>query len=106
MKAALALIFFACFAGSMATSMPLEGLFGQGQSIIQAVVGQLQQQISAMVQQALGHINTLLGSGISRFNFNFNLSSILDAFKPILEQLAGTAVTSLIGDLSGIMGGM
>ncbi|CAF2045887.1 unnamed protein product, partial [Rotaria magnacalcarata] len=42
MNAALAIVFFACIAGSMANPLAgaVEQLLGQGQSIFQAIVGQ------------------------------------------------------------------
>jgi hypothetical protein len=104
MKAALALIFFACFAGSMAAPNQLvEGLLAQGQGIVQAVVGQLHQQITSLVQQAIGHVTGLLAGIGGRLNFNLN--DILGNFKPMLDQLTTALLGQISGSLAGIFGG-
>ena len=74
MKAALALVFFACIAGSMASTNPgqiIEQLVQQGQVVAQTVLSQLQQQILNLVQNAVGQLSTLVGS-IGRFDIDFN----------------------------------
>jgi len=105
MKAALALIFFACVAGSMASDARGEfmgQLVQQGQAVAQAVFGQLQQQILSLVQQAVGQLSSLVGS-LGRIDFNFN--GIVDQFKPILVNVVNQALTQVLGSLSGIFGG-
>jgi len=103
MKAALALVFFACIAGSMASNVNIAGqLVQQGQAVVQAVLGQLQQQVLQLVQQAVGQLSSLVGS-IGRFDINF--SGLIEQFKPLLESLAGQALGSILGSLSGIFGG-
>jgi hypothetical protein len=107
MKAALALVFFACIAGSMASDARgelLGQLVGQGQAIAQVVISQLQQQILGFVQQAIGQITSLVGSIGGRFDFN--IAALFDQFKPMLDQLAGQALTQILGGLSGLIGGM
>jgi hypothetical protein len=107
MKAALALIFFACIAGSMASdarAIDLQNIIGQGQVVVQALLGNLQQQILGLVQQAVGQLSSLLGS-LGRFDFNAILNQLTSQFKPLLEQLAGQALGSILGGLQGILGG-
>jgi hypothetical protein len=104
MKAALALVFLACIAGSMASDSRaaiVDQLIGQGQTIIQAVVSQLQQQIMGFVQQAIGQITSLVGSA-----GRFDLSSLFNQFQPLLTQLAGQALNQLMGGLTGLISGM
>ncbi|CAF0992684.1 unnamed protein product [Adineta ricciae] len=101
MKAALAIIFFACVAGSMAADARLQivdQLLAQGQGIAQQIFSQLQATILATIQSAVGQISAAIGG---RFDFN----EIVNQFKPILEQLAGQALSQVLGSLSGIFGG-
>jgi len=108
MKAALALIFFACIAGSMASDARadfLGGLLQQGQVVAQAVVGQLQQQIMGLVQQALGQISSLVGSIGGRFDFSSIFNTLLDQFKPTVAQLSNVLLQQVLGGLSGLIGG-
>jgi len=106
MKSALALIFFACIAGSMAADVSMAGqLLQQGQVIAQAVMGQLQQQILQLVQQAVGQLSSLVGSIGGRFDVSAILSGLFDQFKPTLEGLATQALAQLVGGLGGIFGG-
>jgi len=105
MKAALALIFFACVAGSMASnahSQFLGQLAQQGQIVAQTVLGQLQQQILGLVGQAVGQLSSLVAS-IGRFDFDF--SGIVDQFKPIVTGLINQALTQVLGGLQGLIGG-
>jgi phage-related protein len=111
MKAALALVFFACIAGSMASdarAFDLQVLFQQGHAVATALIGQLQQQIQGLVQQALGELSALVGS-LGRFDLNINFQQIINQltsqFKPLLEQLAGQALGSISAGLQGILGG-
>jgi hypothetical protein len=101
MKAALALIFFACIAGSMAES-PLQGLLQQGQGIVATIVGTLQGQIQQILHQALGGLSGLLGSIGGRFDFN----SIFDAVKPMISQAFNQLLGSLNGGLVNLIGGI
>jgi len=106
MKAALALVFLACIAGSMASDARADfvgQLVQQGQAVAQALIGQLQQQILQLVQQAVGQLSSLVGSVGGRFDLNFN--SLLDQFKPLLQQLAGQALGSIMGSITGLLGG-
>jgi len=104
MKAAIALIFFACIAGSMAADTGMIGqLVQQGQVIAQVVLGQLQQQILGFAQQALGQLTSLFGS-IGRFDLN--LSGLFDQFKPIVDSLINQALGQVLGGLSGLLGGL
>jgi len=105
MKAALALIFFACVAGSMASDAHnnfLSQLAQQGQAVAQTVFNQLQQQILALAQQAIGQISTLVGS-FGRFDLN--ISTILDQLKALLATHANQALVQVLGSLQGLMGG-
>lgn len=104
MKAALALIFFACFAGSMASapSQFVDQLIGQGQAIAQAVFGQLQSQILQLVQQAVGQLQSIVGSIGGRFDFQ----GIVDQIKPTITALINQALGSVLAGLSGLIGGL
>merc|ERR1711920_67232 len=95
MKAALALIFFACVAGSMAVDARgefLNQLVQQGQVVAQGVLSQVQNQILGLVQQALGQLSALVGSIGGRFDFDFNA---------ILNQV----LVQVLGSISGLIGG-
>jgi len=101
MKAALAIIFFACIAGSMASDARLailDELVQQGTAVAQSIFGQLQSQILGIVQNLLG---SLLGS-VGRFDF---LNVLMDQFKPLLTQLASQALGSVLGSLTSLIGG-
>jgi hypothetical protein len=105
MKAALALVFFACIAGSMASNSRagfLTEIQGQLQVVAQSVFAQLQQSILGFVQQAVGGLQSLVGTIGARFDFNFQ--ALVDQFKPLLEQLAGQALAQVLGGLQGILG--
>merc|ERR1711972_30591 len=85
MKAALAIIFFACVAGSMAADARVQifdQLLAQGQGIAQQIFSQLQATVLATIQTALGQLSAAIGG-----------------------QLAGQALSSVLGSLSGILGG-
>ena len=106
MKAALAIIFFACVAGSMASdarSQFIDQLVQQGQIVAQTVLGQLQQQILGFVQQTVGQLSSLVAS-IGRIDFNFN--SIVNQIKPIVTGLINQALVQVLGSLQGLIGGM
>jgi hypothetical protein len=105
MKAALALIFFACVAGSMASdarSQFVDQLVQQGQAVAQTILSQLQQQLVGLVQQAVGQLSSLVGS-LGRFEFNFN--QIVDQFKPIVSGLLNQVLVQVLGSIQGLIGG-
>jgi len=105
MKAALAIILFACVAGSMAADHTqfLGDLVKQGQAVAQTVFAQLQQQLLAAVQQALGGLQSLVGSMGGRFDLDF--SALLNQFKPLVSQLVNGALGQVLGSL-GSLGGL
>ena len=105
MNAVLALVFFACIAGSMASSTNaqlLGQIVQQGQTVAQAVIGQLQQQILTLVQSAVGQLSTLVGS-LGRFDFDF--SSILGQLQTTVDGLIGQVLGQVLGGLTGLIGG-
>ena len=105
MNAVLALVFFACIAGSMASSTNAQ-LIGQivqqGQAVAQAVVGQLQQQILTLVQSAVGQLSTLVGS-LGRFNFDFNgmLGQFQSTINGLVEHVLGAVIAGGLGLILG-----
>jgi len=104
MKAALALIFFACVAGSMASDVRgqfVGQLVQQGQAVAQTILGELHKQILGLVQQTVGQLSSLVGSIGGRFDFN----SILDQFKPLVNGLINQALGQVLSGLSGLIGG-
>ena len=106
MKAVLALIFFACVAGSMASdarSQLLGQLVEQGQAVAQTVLSQLQQQILNILQQAADQLSSLVGS-LGRFDFNFNL--LVNQMKPVLAGLINEVLVRILGAIQGVIGGM
>ena len=103
MKAILALVFFACIAGSMA-SAPAQivgQIVQQGQAVAQAVIGQLQSQVSQLIQQALGQLSSLVGSLGGRFDF----SELLNQLQGVAAALAQQALGQIVGSLAGLIGG-
>ncbi|CAF0995583.1 unnamed protein product [Rotaria sordida] len=107
MKAALALIFFACVAGSMASNVHnqfIGQLVQEGQVMAQTVFTYLQQQIHGFVQHAFGELSSLVAS-IGRFDIQVILNQIVDQFKPLLAGLANQALSQVLGSLSGVFGG-
>jgi hypothetical protein len=105
MKAALALVFFACIAGSMASTARagiFDQLLAQGEVLAQGIFAQLQQSVLGFVQQAVSQLSSLVGSIGGRFDFNFQ--AILDQFKPLLAQFANQALAQVLGGLQGIIG--
>jgi len=107
MKAALALVFFACIAGSMASTARagvFDQLLAQGQVVAQGIFAQLQQTVLALVQQAVGQLSSLVGSIGGRFNFDFD--ALLQQFNTVLAQFANGALAQVLGGLSGLIGGM
>ena len=105
MKAALAIIFFACVAGSMAADARLEifdQLLQQGHAVATTIFQQLQSQIMAFAQQALGQISTLIGSIGGRFDFQ----GLLSQFQAVIAPLINQTLSGLLGSLAGLIGGM
>ena len=103
MKAVLALVFFACIAGSMA-SAPAQivgQIVQQGTAVAQAVFGQLQAQISQFITQALGGLSSLVGSLGGRFDFN----QILTQLQEVASTLVQSALGQVLGGLVGMIGG-
>jgi hypothetical protein len=106
MKAALALVFFACIAGSMASNVRagfFDQLLAQGEVVAQSIFAQLQQTVLGLVQQAVGQLSSLVGSIGGRFDFDF--ASIFAQFQPLLAQFANQALGQILGGLSGLIGG-
>ncbi|CAF1496951.1 unnamed protein product [Rotaria magnacalcarata] len=105
MNAALALIFFACVAGSMASDARgqiVDQLLQQGQVIAQSVMSLLQQQLFAIAQQAIGQVQSLIAS-IGRFDIDFN--AILNTIKPLISGQINQVLAQLLGSLQGLIGG-
>jgi len=105
MKAALAIILFACVAGSMAAdhTQLLGDLVKQGQAVAQTVFQNLQQRLQEAVQQALGGLKSLVGSLGGRFDFNFD--ALLSQFGPLVSQLVNGALRQVLGSITGLVGG-
>ncbi|CAF0912978.1 unnamed protein product [Adineta steineri] len=106
MNAAIALIFFACVTGSMATdarSDIMNLLVQQGQGILSSTISMLQSQLMNIATQALGHLTGLIGSIGGRVAFS--IDALLEQFKPLLAQAASGLLGQLMGNLSGLMGG-
>ena len=107
MKAALALIFFTCIAGSMANDAQVNALaqiIQQGQNLAQTAMNQLQQQILAMAQQAVDHLQSLIASIGGRSTVDLN--ELLNQLQTTVQQLANQALTELLSGLQGLIGGM
>jgi hypothetical protein len=107
MKAALALIFFACVAGSMASDVRgqfVQQLVQQGQAAAQSLLTVAQQQILGLVQQAVGQLSNLVAS-IGRFDVSSIFNGLVDQFKPLLQGAINEALGAVIGGLQGLIGG-
>jgi len=103
MKAALALVFLACIAGSMASDARIQivdQLVQQGQAVAQSVFSMVQQQVMALLQQAVGQLTQLFGSS-GRFDF----SQLLEIFKPLATNLINQALGQVMGGLQNLIGG-
>ncbi|CAF1274892.1 unnamed protein product [Adineta steineri] len=106
MNAAIALIFFACIAGSMASDARvdiMELLVSQGQGILQSTMTMLQTQLMNIATQALGQLTGLIGSIGGRVAFS--MDALLEQFKPLLAQAASGLLGQLMGSLTGLLGG-
>jgi len=107
MKAALALVFLACIAGSMASDSRAEivsQLIGQGQTIVTAVISQLQQQIMGFVQQAIGQLTSLVGSIGGRIDLS-SLTGVFGQLQALLPQIGNQLLSQLLGGLTGLISG-
>jgi hypothetical protein len=107
MKAALALIFFACIAGSMAADARLEifdQLLAQGQGILATILQQVQLQAATFIQQALGQLTSLVGSFGGRF-LDFDFSTAINALQSILNGNLAQIFQQILGQLPAILGG-
>ncbi|CAF4001378.1 unnamed protein product, partial [Rotaria sp. Silwood1] len=64
MKAVLALIFFACIAGSMADArlQGFQNIVVQAENLLSNVVGQLQTQVVGLLQQVFGQLQSVVSS--------------------------------------------
>jgi len=111
MKAAIALIFFACIAGSMADNAIFQGveqLVQQAQAVAQTVISQLKDQVIGLVQQAFGQIQSLVGASAGRAGLGGlgdALGQALNQVKEIAHALANNALSSVLGSLGGLLGG-
>jgi hypothetical protein len=109
MKAVLALVFFACIAGSMATNTRgdfLNQLITEGQAVAQTVLGLLQQQILAAAQGAAAQISQLLASlgAPARLDINALLAPLLSALQGQINGLLGQVLQGISGLIGGIGG--
>jgi len=108
MKAVLALVFFACIAGSMASSGPMQivdSLIQQGQAVAGAIIGQLQQQIVGFVQNALSQLSSVVGSMAGRAGI---VTEVINNVQQMLEQYAGLALNQVhqfLGSLTQMFAG-
>jgi len=105
MKAALALIFFACIAGSMANTpgQAVDQLLTHAHAAAQNVLVQLQQRVTDLAQGAMSKIESLVGSFGGRFDFN--LGNIKDELIGQIQQLFGSLLGGVLGGLQGAIGG-
>jgi len=106
MKAALALVFFACIAGSMAqnTAGQLVNQLGQQlQGVAVSVLENLRQTLVGIAQEGLGQLQSLVGSldGRSGLDFQGALSGLKDAIQENINKVLG----QLLGGLSSVLGG-
>ncbi|CAF1509840.1 unnamed protein product [Adineta ricciae] len=112
MKAVLAIIFFACIAGSMAArarvqsidtilaqAQSIDTILAQVESIAQGIFSQLESTVLASLQGAVSQISAAIGGRFDLFN------DIVSQFKPILDQFTSQALSQVLGSLSGIFGG-
>jgi len=108
MKAAIALMFLACIAGSMAADARIQfvdQLVQQGQAVAQSILSQVQQQILALAQQAANQVNKLVSALGGRFDIGKDLlNSLVGAVTPHINNLLASVLGQL-GNLSSIFGG-
>ena len=86
-----------------ARSQFVQQIVQQGQVVAQSVLGQLQQQILQLVQQAVGQLSNFVGS-LGRLTID--LSGVVDQVKPIVGGLINQVLVQLLGSLQGLIGGM
>ncbi|CAF0995488.1 unnamed protein product [Rotaria sordida] len=121
MKAVLALIFFACVAGSMATdarSQILDQLAQEAQTMAHTVFGFLQQQILGLVQQAVGELSSLVASiglnsvlsglqGLLGGRLDLDIGGIFqDLLNQVLPAIQGIGQHVLNQGLAAVLGGL
>ncbi|CAF1220326.1 unnamed protein product [Adineta steineri] len=109
MKSAIALIFFACIAGSMANNIGnelLTTLAGHGQQFLNQIVTSLQQNVAALAAQLLGQATQLIGTIGGRFDFSSLLGDLTNVLQGLGQQLLTQATGALLGALTGSRGFM
>ncbi|CAF4183838.1 unnamed protein product [Rotaria sordida] len=107
MKAVLAVIFFACIAGSMATNpaQVLGPIIAQGQSLINTIINQVKEQALGLAQQVLGQLSSVVSSLGGRTDiFQGILSQLTNVLNAAAGQLLGQ-LNGLLGNVSGLFGG-
>ncbi|CAF4610111.1 unnamed protein product, partial [Rotaria socialis] len=102
MKAALAILFFTCIAGSMASDLStlLNLATQQGQGIIQSVLTNLQQTLMGLLSNGVGQ---LTGSSGGRFDIDFN--QIFSQLTSSLPTLVNSLLAQLVGSLPSLLSG-
>ncbi|CAF3971279.1 unnamed protein product [Rotaria sp. Silwood1] len=103
MKAVLALIFFACVAGSMADArlQGFQDIVVQAENLLSSIVGQLQTQVSGLVQQVFGQLQSVVSSLGARFDFSQLLQPVLAIVAAQAQQLLGHVTAGLAGLIGG-----
>ncbi|CAF3968904.1 unnamed protein product [Adineta steineri] len=104
MKAAIALIFFACVAGSMAADARgefMNQLTATGSQFITAALTSLQGSMSAFLTQILGGANQLIGTLGGRFDL---LNDMLASLQGMVGQMVPQLLASLLGNLTSMIG--
>ncbi|CAM2715980.1 unnamed protein product [Rotaria socialis] len=106
MKAALAILFFTCIAGSMASDLStlLNLATQQGQGIIQSVLANLQQTLMGLLSNGVGQLTTLIGSIGGRFDIDFN--QIFSQLTSSLPTLVNSLLAQLVGSLPSLLSGI
>ncbi|CAF3652531.1 unnamed protein product [Rotaria sordida] len=106
MKAALAVIFFACIAGSMAANGPAQVLgemVGQAQNLVQTIIDQVKQQALGLAQQVLGQLSSVVSSLAGRSGLGIDLGSIINLALSSLTGALNGAAGQLLGQLNGLL---
>jgi hypothetical protein len=107
MKAALALVFFACIAGSMATDARLEifdQIFQQGQAVAQSLLGVLQTQLQTLLQSAVGQLTQLIAPA-SRIDIVSTINQLISQVKPLVTAQINQVLAQVLVGLQGFLGG-
>jgi len=104
MKAALALVFFACIAGSMANTpgQALDQLVDQGKAVVQAVLSNLHQQILALTQRTFGQLQNLVGS-VGDGRIGMDISAMLGGLQGHITDKINSLLSGLLGGLHGLI---